>query len=268
MKKILLFLCIVFLSCDKKGPTEFGFSLTDVRFVAGKHYTYAWISETRDSLGNLLSTLHDTLVVVIETSDDMIDTASSLIRLRAYSLVDSTGSVLEWYRNKKEDFCNVAYSGAGQVPIVYPKKGLTPGSNATFIRPLLLSVPRVIQIFMRDRLSQSTDSVIFRSDPRVVYKYPMSVGQSWVSFTDPFLQTREVIGSESIQTGVGSRYCVKIKTDSPTFGGSIEWFDFVDEEGLMLRSLTMEAMVSGPEGPEPIGILTILERTELLSITQ
>ena len=83
-----------------------------------------------------------------------------------------------------------------------------------------------------------------------------------------FLQTRQVVGSEGVQTAVCSRLCVKIKTDSPLFGNTIEWFDYVDEEGLMLRSLTMEFVMTGPDDPESTGTLTAIERTELLSITQ
>ena len=268
MKKALLFLSIfLLLSCDKNGPTEFGFVLTDVSFVAGKHYTYAWTFETRDSLGNLLSVLHDTIAVVVETKDDIIDTLVGLTRLRAYSLVDSIGSTIVWYRNNQSSCSEVAYSGAGHVPPVSPRKSSI-SDQATMNRSLILFLPMTLQQMLPGMFQFQTDSTIIRQDPRVVYMYPMSQGDSWTSFTSPFLQTREVVGSESIQTGVGSRYCAKIKTASPMFAGSIEWFDYVDEQGLMLRSLTMEMLASGPEGPEPTGMITVLERAELLSITQ
>jgi len=111
-----------------------------------------------------------------------------------------------------------------------------------------------------------TDSTIIRQDPRVVYMYPMSQGDSWTSFTSPFLQTREVIGSETVQISVGSRLCAKIKTDSPIFNPETEWYDYVDADGLILRTVTMNVIMTNPDNPESQGTLLVNERAELLSI--
>ena len=265
MKKTLLFFCILLLSCDKTGPTEYGFILTDVRFVAGTRYTYGWSMVTRDSAGNLLSEYYDTLVVIVEATGAQIDTLDGLTRVRGYSLVDSIGSTLVWYQNDQSACAEVAYRNAGAIPFVLPKKGTTreqwtvePRSNPFFF-------PLIIQNVLPAPRMTPVDSLIVRNDPRIVFKYPLIIGGSWVSFTDPWLQTRQVVGSEFVQTPMGSRRCVKISSDSPMFGESIEWFDYVDENGLVLRAIKINFVMMTSEG-DTVGTATGIERAELLSL--
>lgn len=59
MKRIALLSCLVLISCEKNGPADFVYSIRVVSFAAGKRYTYEWMYEARDSLGNILATLND-----------------------------------------------------------------------------------------------------------------------------------------------------------------------------------------------------------------
>lgn len=266
MKRILLFISILLISCDKKGPTEPGFGLGEIHFAAGKQFMYAWSFESRDSVGDLVFSLHDTIVVGVESTDDVVDTLSGLVRLRAYSVVDSIGSSLVWYRNTQSSCAEVAYAGAGQVPPVLPKIGTTPPWAGIIDRASLVFVPLAVQRVLPCASLSRNDSAIMRQDPRIVFKYPLSEGQSWTSFTDPFLQTRVVVGSETVQISAGSRLCAKIKTDSPIFNPKTEWYDYVDADGLILRTVTMNVIMTNPDNPESQGTLLVNERAELLSI--
>src|SRR3989338_6389769 len=182
MKKTLLFLCILLLSCDKTGPTEYGFILTDVRFATGTRYTYGWSMVTRDSAGNLLSEYFDTL--------------DGLTRVRGYSLVDSIGSTLVWYQNDQSACAEVAYRNAGAIPFVLPKKGTTreqwtvePRSNPFFF-------PLIIQKVLPAPRMTPVDSLIVRNDPRIVFKYPLIIGGARGLFSHPPLPTPPILGRE------------------------------------------------------------------------
>jgi hypothetical protein len=86
------------------------------------------------------------------------------------------------------------------------------------------------------------DTVRFRDDIRIVYKFPLVNGNKWTSFTYPFLQVREVVGTESIERA-GKRFsCTKIKTTIPTLDPNIEWYDYVSMEGLIERQIKFDSL--------------------------
>ena len=49
------------------------------------------------------------------------------------------------------------------------------------------------------------------------------------------------------------------------FGESIEWFDYVDENGLVLRAIKINFVMMTSEG-DTVGTATGIERAELLSL--
>lgn len=266
MKKFLLFVPCLFLSCDKSGPTEYGYVLSDVRFVTGTRYTYAWSMELRDSLGNLEFARSDTIVVTVEATNDQVDTLDGLTRVRGYSLVDSIGSILVWYQTDQNSCTEVAYKNAGAIPFVLPKKGRTSREMLASVRVNPFFIPWTIQKALPALFSPPIDSLIIRDDPRVVFRYPLNIGQSWISFTDPWLQTREVVASEFVTVPHGTFYCAKIRTETQLLGGDLEWFDYVGENGLTMRTIKIKLTITTAESPEGIGTMLAFERAELLKV--
>ena len=98
------------------------------------------------------------------------------------------------YKSTSDSLVEVAYSGAGRVPVVCRKRGRP-------IHPSPLTVPTSLWRYIMKRMS--SDSVQIRGDLRVVHRYPLSEGKKWVSFHNPFLGEREVINEPSLLTAGG-----------------------------------------------------------------
>lgn len=208
-----------------------------------------------------------TIVVIVEATGDVLDTLSGLVSIKAYSLVDSIGTTVVWYLNDQNACSEIAYSGAGHTPVVLPKRTAPKAEGITDDRAFSFFVPLIVRQPFRSAPFITGDSVIFREDPRIVFMYPLSDGQSWTSFTSPWLQTRHVVGTEVIQTIVGSRPCAKIMTEAPSIEKDLEWYDYVSPEGLLRRTVKRTFPLILEYGPIPIGTFTGEERLEVLSIT-
>ena len=257
MKYLLMLPVALLLSCEK-GPTEYGSAL-DVEFLPGMAYRYAWSSVVRDTLGNVISEIQDTVVLRVASVEETLDTLEHLIRIVVTS---ASGTSEVYYRNTQTAFTEVAYK-VGGTPLVQPSIRTIGGKWNSIVAGLALAVPMSVQRFAGDRLLTRADSVIVRDDPRVVYQYPLSPGQSWVSFTNPFVQTREVIGNEYVTVPAGERSCVKIRTNL-SWGGDMEWFDYVDPQGLVKRTLQFDVIITTQESPETGEAAVVFEQAELL----
>ena len=102
------------------------------------------------------------------------------------------------------------------------------------------------------KLKGFEDSVIFRDDIRIVYKFPLVNGKTSTSFIDQFLQVREVVGTETLGRAGQNFSCAKIKTTMPTLDPNIEWYDYVSAEGLIeqqIRIVLETTTVTNPDGP-------------------
>jgi len=257
MKYTLMLSVALLLSCEK-GPTEYG-SAPQVEFLPGMVYRYAWSSVLRDTLGNVMVEERDTVVLTVASVEETLDTLEHLIRI---VITSSSGTSEVYYRNTETALIDVAYA-VGGTPLVEPSIRTIGEEWKNVVPSLALIVPMSVQRFAGDGLPGGTDSVIVRNDPRVVYQYPLSSGQSWVSFTYPFVETREVIGNEYVDVPAGGRSCIKIRTDL-SWGGSIEWFDYVDAQGLVKRTIRSDVIFTTQESPETGEAAVALEQAELL----
>lgn len=257
MKHILMLSVALLLSCEK-GPTEYG-SAADVEFLPGMVYRYAWSSVLRDTLGNVIVETRDTVVLTVASVEETLDTLEHLIRIVVTS---SSGTSEVYYRNTETALTEVAYV-VGGTPLVQPSIRTIGGESKNVISSLALAVPMSVQRFMGDRLLTRTDSVIVRDDPRIVYQYPLSSGTSWVSFSSPFIETREVIGNEYVTVPAGGKSCIKIRTDL-SWGGNVEWFDYVDAQGLVKRTVQLDVIFTTQESPETGEAAVSFEQAELL----
>jgi len=252
-----------FISC-KSNAVGGGTELPFVDFRAGTANQYSWSYATYDSLGMIQMADSESFVVKVIGTNEKLDSLSGLIKLEAYSLKTYVGSTFDWYKQNSDSLIGIAYSGAGRVPVIVPKQS---GGSAVQITtninfsPVVL--PRTIQLMMKMK-GVPVDTLLYYNNARVVYKYPLTVGKSWISFRDPFLQNRQVVGWESIVTKAGTFYCAKILVRLPEIDPAFEWYEYVSTRGVIRRTISMTLVMTDEKG-NSLGTFTGKEYAELTS---
>jgi hypothetical protein len=266
MGRLLTLLCIVLLcvaGCNKEDDLV---GSTDVRvfdLTLGKSWTYKWTFVTTDSSGKIINNATDTVQVRIAAINDSLQNFKGLIRFEAQSTVRYTGVSKVWYQFTGDSLVEVAYNVKGS-SMALPKNGIR-NISSNVSEPSVTSLfPTSVITLLKARGVQ--DSAMFRDDIRIVYKFPFSNGEKWTSFTTPFLQTREVIGSEMLERAGKKFLCIKIQTRLPLLSPDIEWFDYVSQEGLIERNIRLDGIViTTSDSPEGIGYGHTNELLELIN---
>ena len=264
MQRAIALLCATLLlsSCGKNNGVGSGGSAGySVPYLASGTETFVTTSTIRDSLNNIVNEDVDTEVVRIEGEGETLGEYTGLTRVTAVSSSNNVGEENEWYKADNDSLVDIAYSGAGRVPVILPKARATRGPSMS-----PLGIPRVVWQMILRKLGD--DSILVRDDPRVVLRYPLTPGRSWVSFPPPFEEDRQVVGNEVVRVGAGAFVCTKIRT-TVNFGGdslSLEWFDYVAFEGLVLRTFSFPSyLVTTQASPDSGFMASYLERVELVS---
>jgi hypothetical protein len=254
-----LFLC----SCERNNSVGTGGSENNsVPYLVSGTEKYVSTIQTADSLNRVTSEESDSEIVKIAGVNEVQGQYSGLVCVEATSLSNNAGSEYTWYKSTSDSLVEVAYSGAGRVPVVLPKMG---GSYA----PSPLTVPTSLWRYIMKKMS--SDSVQIRSDLRVVHRYPLSEGKKWVSFHDPFLEEREVVGAEFVTVRAGTYFCSKIETTIDLGSGplDVQWYDYVASEGLILRTLYYpQVTVTTSSSPDSGYVESMTEREEMVSTSQ
>jgi len=260
---IISALCFaLFASCNNPSGNNSGGMY--VNFVVGTNHLYAWSFEMRDSLGNVLTSDSDNVVVIVRGTNESLDSLTGLILLETHGQRENPGSEFVWYRQNQDSLVEIAYSNPGRVPLVIPKQNQI--TNKKFTQNSSISpaiVPKSVQLLLTAKGIQ-LDSVRFRDDIRVVYKYPLTVGQQWTSFRDPFLQTRQMVGWENVTVKAGTFYCAKILTRIPELAPDLEWYDYVSAQGIVRRTIYFGNMLLTNENGDVIGTQSVNERSEMI----
>ncbi len=175
------------LSCDIY-PNSPEIISNAINFEIGNDKIYKWSLVEVDSAGNQLFAASDSVLVRVGAIEDELPGYRNLIRLEAWSL---SGRPLKkqrvWYHQSQEALTEIAYAFAGAVPFVLPKRNSIIADLSKLSRHITpLSTPIAIQLKLGDS-DITMDSIRFRTDPRIVYRYPMTLGREWVSFREPFL---------------------------------------------------------------------------------
>lgn len=235
---LLLSGCGVFGDDEDEGDT------LEIELAPGRNLVYAWSLRTETPNGTQVAFVTDTLAARVGSLDETVGPHEDLVRLDVFSQRKPGIIVSNWYSRADNTLREVAYRNAGG-PSAMPKRAGT-------ALPSPLGSPALLQDIGQD------DTIIQRQDLRVVYQYPLDAGETWLSFTDPFEQTREVLRLESVEVAAGTFECVVIQTFVPTLGEGFVWIDYVAREGLVLR--VIEQSLSE--------VSTSSERLELISLQE
>lgn len=252
---------LLFASCDTSDDA--GGDVDAIDLSIGSAWTYRWHFEQYSSGGDLLWDTTGTYIVVVSALNQTVGPYQGLTLLEARNQDVPSQMSAHWYSQTTDRLTEVAYRSPGATPIVMPKGTRPrPGARAVSFSPF--SEPLAIQQRLAPLLL--ADSIQLRDDPRVVYLYPMSGGNSWVSFTDPFLQERTVEGYEDITVRGGQYHCARIRTRVPTFAPDLGWIDYVSSQGLVARIFDTWVQAVGEEWPDgATDSIRVLESLELVA---
>ncbi len=251
---LLLALLVLVPGCDSSDdPVATALLPDDAR--------YAWSLESGLVEGDSL---------VLSTSEEVrVRTASrnaSVPGYRGLTELESSvgvGSSRSWYEPREERLREVAYASPGSTPVVEPRGVIV----ATDVYGLPYTVAQLVERHRAERGGSEDDSLIVRTDPRVVYELPLEVGRSWVSFTDPFGSTRAVVGRETVTVEAGTFDCFVIRTEIDVVSDAeqFEWLDYVAPgRGLVLRTTETVQEYRGADN-QTLGLLRTVERLEMTS---
>ncbi len=263
MKKYLslsLLAAVFIVSCKDEQTISGPSTLQAIPFLLGSENIYSW-SATLDSAGTVFFNANDSISIRIISVSEKIGNYTNVALLEGHSLLNSGGSVKVWYLPTQDSLAEIAYSGAGRLPVVMPKGEKRSSGYSELILPY--SIRKVMSL-----KSRTIDSVLWRDDPRVVYKFPLETGKKWTSFRTPFHQTRTVEGYELVSVTAGNFLCAKIKTDiiwNITPDTALTWYDYVSAEGLISRKIEWKNIRMTDENVNELGYFNSTEQMELVS---
>ncbi|MFA6455389.1 MAG: hypothetical protein WCW40_01105 [Bacteroidota bacterium] len=263
MNKFAAVVLMLFFSACKQEEIPDTSSLqppTGIPFLTGSHNLYEW-TFGRDSSQSQIFSTRDSLTVSVLSNSEQQFGYSNLTLMEVRSKKYPSGISRVWYRNANDSLTEVGYAGIGTVPFVMPKSDITPAAYSQFTLPYLVRVAAAQHVNI-------TDSISKRSENRIVYHFPLTMNSVWISFRTPFLEKREVVGIEEIAVKAGRFICSKIKTEiyfGATKDTSLQWYDYVAREGLILRTLTFSGLYTSEQHPDSAFAYFGRERTELIS---
>ena len=250
---------LLFSSCNDDG-TKADYAITSIPYIVGTSNSYRWSNQV-DSAGVIIQAESDSFTIRVKSTSETINGLNNLTLLEATRLSGTEVLQKVWYNAKSDSLTEIAYrfgTGFTGIPI-FPKH------NSRIMGVSLLSIPRSIEMILSKK--PGIDTLILRDDPRIVYRFPLSVGKKWTSFRSPFIQTREVVGVELVTVKSGIFPCIKIKsTIGDLTSDALEYYDYVNQNGLILRTFTARLIYTTELNPDGIGIFaTINERLELIA---
>jgi hypothetical protein len=266
MNRILIGLGVIFFcfsGCKKSNNPVDPPAVVPFDLSLGKTWKYAWSSVLSDSTGKILNSETDSFEVRIASINDSLKNYTELIRFEAQSIPHYRGVSQVWYKFAGDSLVEIAYNGVYN-GMTMPKRNISIIKEGQANPALFLLFPKSLITLMK--MKGVFDTVRFRDDIRIVYKFPLVNGNKWTSFTYPFLQVREVVGTESIERA-GKRFsCTKIKTTIPTLDPNIEWYDYVSMEGLIERQIKFDSLAQATsDSPD---IVSYGHADELLELIQ
>jgi hypothetical protein len=257
MNRILVGLGVIFFcfsGCKKSNNPVDPPAVVSFDLSLGKTWEYAWSSVLSDSTGKILNSETDSFQVRIASIHDSLKNYTELIRFEAQSILHYRGVSQVWYQFAGDSLVEIAYNQVYN-GMTMPKRSKSIVEEGQANPALFSLFPKSVITLMK--MKGVLDTVQFRDDIRIVYRFPLSEGLKWTSFNYPFLQTREVVGAELVACAEKKYYCAKILTKLPDFAPEIEWYDYVAREGLIKRKFVIDSLaitsINSPDGTGTYG---------------
>ena len=265
MKSIKTVLILIFLfaihSCkDSSNPII----PVDNSFIyplkIGNQWTYnvsvTYYNVRPDSIKNNLANYTSEFMVSV-TKDTLLDT------LQVVEMKEESQDYLDaysYYSNKENGLIKYAYSNTPS--LVLPKTNTVKrfryeNNSYNSIEELIRRQQEIISLS-----KPSLDDIIFFEQPRIVYKYPLDVGQEWNFSPTYVIINKEVVGKEIVNTNMGSYECYKIQwrhlgSDGNTYDNFI-YYEYVSSKGMLKTEIIIKDLsITTLEHPEGIGLVDV-----------
>ncbi len=227
----------------------------DLRAGTVLRYDVAYVSDTTGGgSGSLPSvTRTDRVVAVGQTLGDL--GGLTVVESSETNPYDPAlmGLSRTWYRPADDRFEEVAYEFLGDAVGTFGLKQAAPDPT----------LPRLVrQALARHAAARGGDDggIIrgpqTRTPARIVIEYPAETGRAWEHFdTDGFRSTREVVGTETIQTPAGTFRCAVVRTRlfmGPTLLDDTDWVDWIGSVGLVQRRIVYREPAGMDAAGDPI----------------
>lgn len=241
----------MFTGCQENEPAAPNATLNAIPFLTGQTNSYRYAFQM-DSSGVTVLSAEDSFTIRIVSNNASVNGMTGLTLMEATRKGNSAVFERVWYRVSADSVAEVNYqflSGTG-VPIgapIFPKGS----SRSAGLNHALMSQPLGLQLFLKQAAAADTGTK--RTDPRIVYRFPLTVGKQWLSFRDPFRQDREVLDIIPVTVPAGTFICTKIRSSTDPLPGPFEYFDYVSSEGLIQRTFDGTVAVTTETHPDGTG---------------
>lgn len=251
MSRLAVLLVISFgfvAGCDSSAADE-QFRVT---LQPGASRLYAYESTLTDSSGVASTIAQDTIRTRVVATGQSVEGMDGLTEVE-YTSVVTGAATRTWYRQESGQLVDVAYEH--NLTALAAELRMDP---ETSLRPLQFLAGSVVG-------GGGNGEVIVREDPRIVLTYPLEVGAEWISFTNPFFSERRVEREELVQVPAGAFETTVISTTVGIAGNNFEWLDWLDEGGLVRRTITGEQEYTDEQG-NVVGSGTFADKAILIAV--
>lgn len=272
MKKIFFFLVPVFvllnLSC-KENSTGNSTDNLSFEYIGTNNSVYASHSYLVDTLGNVLVEYRETTYVNIYFDTSTIGNYHNSVRVDSRGSVrDSSNKIVRtynnqnWYVRLNDTLYEIAYKGAGGSYFLKSSSVIAKTHNINFADPFgIIPIAGIKSI--------QSDSIKLNEARYAVYKLPLALNSEWqcLPLGYPIQRRKKIESQESISTPAGTFSCFKIHASlvSRDFEPDVIWYNYVAREGLILRTIKMDVVITTQENPDSGMKATYYIRLELIS---
>lgn len=260
MKNInfLLITLVAIAGCDiLSGKTE---TKAFIEYKAGQNsqYEYTFSIQYPDSADFTLESARFVNTIVKKT-DDVItvdeNTLSNLVKIQV-TVEEGSPHIPQrntWYRYDDGFFTEYAYTqslGGITVPKISSNDQ---NEYQAFIQSQLkkFSPERMITGNFSTEYSDA-NSILLRTDPRLVHPRQFEIGKEWTTFSDPWLSKSKITERKVITDNEGSIDSYVIETGNFLESSELTYHSWFDSHGLVKRVVIMEQTFRNEHG-ESIG---------------
>ncbi len=243
----------------------------DLRSGTALRYDVSYVSDTTGGGSGPLPS--------VTRTDRVVSVGQTLGDLRGLTVVESsetnpydpTLSARErtWYRPTGDRLEEAAYEFLGDYPGTF---GLKRGAADP-------ALPRLVRLALSRHAAARGDDgdgglirgPQMRTPARIVIEYPAETGRTWTHFEGTEIglrSTREVVGTETIQTPAGTFRCAVVRTRLYLGTSAVDdtdWVDWIGSVGLVLRRIIYRDQQVTDEAGNPIGTVTTTQTDRLVA---
>jgi len=228
--------------------------------------TMSYSNISPDSIKDNFSDFTAKLIVSV-TKKQLIDTLN-VFEIKEEG--DEFAEAFAYYSNEDNGFLKHAYSYTPD--IILPKTNSMKRFN--FKEIYFNNIPEFIKKLKKTSILSKifNDSIVYYEQPRVIFSYPLEVGNEWEFSTSYLKIFKEIIGKETINTGFGNYSCYKIqwKYDLDSDGivdDDFIYYEYLSSKGIIKRTLTIKKVaIMTIENPLGVGFADI-EYKQILTNT-